>query len=86
MAISEKPLFKKLIQFLKEDSILNQAVKNEMLTKNMQRIIGFELVTLLVNLTVIAILSFAFQPTTSVETWWANRIVMLHSVSAIWSV
>lgn len=84
VAISEKPLFKKLIQSLKEDSILNRTVKKEVLTKNIQRIIGFELVTLLVNLTVIAILSFAFQPTTSVETWWVNRIVMLHSVSAIW--
>lgn len=83
MAIFEKPLFKKLIKFLKEDRILNQAVKAEMLTKNVQRIIGFELVTLLVNLTVIAILSFGFQPTTSVETWWINRIVMLHGLSAV---
>lgn len=83
MAISEKPLFRKLIGFGKEDSILNQAVKNEMLAKNVQRIIGFELVTLLVNLTVIAILSLGFKPTTTVEIWWANRIVMLHSVSAV---
>lgn len=83
MAIFEKPLFKKLSKFLKEDKILNQAVKGEMLTKNVQRIIGFQVVTLLVNLTVIAILSFGFQPTTSVETWWTSRIVMLHGISAV---
>lgn len=83
MAISEKPLLKSIIEFLRADNILNNAVKSEMMTKNVQRIFSFELVTLLVNLTVITILSFAFQPTTSVEIWWAGRITMLHGISAV---
>ncbi|MBC3887382.1 diguanylate cyclase [Acetobacterium paludosum] len=82
MAILENPLLKKLIEFARADSALNLAVKDEMLTKNVQRIIGFEFVTILVNLLMIAILSFGFHPTSATEAWWSNHIVMLHSLSA----